>query len=296
MAGGVFEFSEYGGEMIIRTCPITRGLPTKMLKARFLEMCACQIVGENEYCAVECQGKKKPAELEFIELNREESGVAKQSGACEQCGKLGVSNLVKSHGKLCCPGCGVLRSGVKNHIEVVRGLIVEFFGEQEEQASVPTGTFVFPDLEVAKKILDCRETETIADAATRQMQRLYRLDPLYHESQEEIKELIGQINQDTPKEEVSTNMGGAISQACIMVRDFLLAKNESYGNSAADPVRIFSQADPLEQINVRIDDKLSRLIRGGGYPGDDDEQDLLGYLMLKRAVRIYHAEQARMAA
>lgn len=80
------------------------------------------------------------------------------------------------------------------------------------------------------------------------------------------------------------------------MRDFLLEKNASYGNSAADPVRIFSQADPLEQINVRIDDKLSRLIRGGSYPGDNDEKDLLGYLMLKRAVRLYHADQARLAA
>lgn len=38
----------------------------------------------------------------------------------------------------------------------------------------------------------------------------------------------------------------------------LLAKNAAYGNSALEPVRIFSKADPTEQIRVRIDDKLSR--------------------------------------
>ena len=43
--------------------------------------------------------------------------------------------------------------------------------------------------------------------------------------------------------------------------DLLLAKNDAYGNSALDPVRIFSRADPIEQLNVRLDDKLSRLAR-----------------------------------
>ena len=47
----------------------------------------------------------------------------------------------------------------------------------------------------------------------------------------------------------------------------LLAKNEAYGNSAIDPLRIFSRADPVEQIRVRIDDKLSRLARGGVAEG-----------------------------
>jgi hypothetical protein len=85
------------------------------------------------------------------------------------------------------------------------------------------------------------------------------------------------------------SMADAISIVCKIHCEILQAKNASYGNSAADPVRIFSKADPLEQINVRIDDKLSRLIRGHGYPGDNDEDDLIGYLLLKKAVRIYQA-------
>ena len=60
----------------------------------------------------------------------------------------------------------------------------------------------------------------------------------------------------------------------------LIEKNKAYGNSALDPVRIFSKADPLEQLQVRIDDKLSRLARGNEYPGDDTITDLLGYLIL----------------
>lgn len=64
------------------------------------------------------------------------------------------------------------------------------------------------------------------------------------------------------------------------VQSLLLEKNKAYGDSAVDPVRIFSKADNLEQIYVRIDDKLSRVKRGHEYPGDDTIKDLIGYLVL----------------
>lgn len=80
-------------------------------------------------------------------------------------------------------------------------------------------------------------------------------------------------------------MEKAIQEVCEEIKAFLLEKNRAYGNSAADPVRIFSKVDPLEQINVRIDDKLSRMARGNEYPGDDTELDLVGYLILKRAIK-----------
>jgi hypothetical protein len=63
--------------------------------------------------------------------------------------------------------------------------------------------------------------------------------------------------------------------------DLLISKNEAYGNSALDPVRVFSKADNIEQLNVRIDDKLSRLARGKDA-GEDVIKDLLGYLLLYR--------------
>ncbi|WP_437310080.1 hypothetical protein [Sorangium sp. So ce388] len=75
-----------------------------------------------------------------------------------------------------------------------------------------------------------------------------------------------------------------IAEECDRLKDLLLAKNACYGNSALDPVRIFSKADPVEQIRVRIDDKLSRLARGSAA-GEDVEQDLLGYLVLLRVAR-----------
>lgn len=67
---------------------------------------------------------------------------------------------------------------------------------------------------------------------------------------------------------------------CREIEQMLLDKNASYGDSVSDPLRVFSKADTMEAIRVRIDDKLSRIARGTGYPGDNDVRDLIGYLML----------------
>ncbi|MFA5517385.1 MAG: hypothetical protein WDA20_13995, partial [Desulfuromonadales bacterium] len=69
------------------------------------------------------------------------------------------------------------------------------------------------------------------------------------------------------------------------IESMLLAKNAAYGNSALVPVRVFSKADPVEQIRVRLDDKISRLMRGSEYANEDTEIDLLGYLVLLRLAR-----------
>ena len=65
----------------------------------------------------------------------------------------------------------------------------------------------------------------------------------------------------------------------------LIEKNAAYGNSAPDPVRVFSRAPVVEQLLVRIDDKLSRLARGSAA-GEDVERDLLGYLLILRVARL----------
>ena len=76
-----------------------------------------------------------------------------------------------------------------------------------------------------------------------------------------------------------------IRAMCARLANFLVEKNQSYGNSAAQPVGVFAKRlDPLAQIDVRIDDKLSRLARGAEYPGDDTIKDLAGYLILRLVV------------
>ena len=77
------------------------------------------------------------------------------------------------------------------------------------------------------------------------------------------------------------NMESQIRSVCNDIANMLIEKNKSYGNSAFDPVRVFAKSDTDEQINVRIDDKLSRIARGTEYPGDDTIMDLIGYLILK---------------
>jgi hypothetical protein len=60
----------------------------------------------------------------------------------------------------------------------------------------------------------------------------------------------------------------------------LISKNRKYGDSALHPTRIFSRANTVEQLNVRIDDKLSRKMSGQEDEEEDIDFDLIGYLFL----------------
>jgi hypothetical protein len=73
-----------------------------------------------------------------------------------------------------------------------------------------------------------------------------------------------------------------ISLVCNQIKELLLEKNRRYGDSALDPSRIFSKADAIEQLLVRIDDKLNRIQKGAGLLATDEDiiQDLIGYLVL----------------
>jgi hypothetical protein len=65
------------------------------------------------------------------------------------------------------------------------------------------------------------------------------------------------------------------------IRDLLIAKNKKYGNSALEPLGVFSQLSAKEGLLVRIDDKLKR-IKNGSLERDDEDvvNDLIGYLIL----------------
>lgn len=83
-----------------------------------------------------------------------------------------------------------------------------------------------------------------------------------------------------------------ISDECDILKELLLEKNRKYGNSAIEPSRIFSKADPCEQLKVRIDDKLSRIMNAQGDEDEDPVTDLLGYLiLLKVALRVQKLKQ-----
>lgn len=73
----------------------------------------------------------------------------------------------------------------------------------------------------------------------------------------------------------------SVDRELAAVRQVLVSKNEAYGNSALEPLRVFSSGDASEGIRVRIDDKLSRIARGADA-GEDTVLDLIGYLILLR--------------
>jgi hypothetical protein len=73
----------------------------------------------------------------------------------------------------------------------------------------------------------------------------------------------------------------SIKKKCKELQDLLLTKNARYGNSALDPVKIFSEAGAVAGIKVRIDDKLKRIKNAGLIDATEDTlQDLAGYLIL----------------
>lgn len=72
----------------------------------------------------------------------------------------------------------------------------------------------------------------------------------------------------------------AIIETCDAIKALLLEKNRKYGNSALNPCRVFSKADSVEQLKVRIDDKINRIKNEQNDEDEDVVKDLIGYLVL----------------
>ena len=70
-----------------------------------------------------------------------------------------------------------------------------------------------------------------------------------------------------------------IRKKCDEIRDLLIEKNKSYGNSVFDKGVLFS-VDPMYAIQARINDKLNRIKSKETYMSENDLMDLTGYLVL----------------
>lgn len=92
----------------------------------------------------------------------------------------------------------------------------------------------------------------------------------------EVKDEIQRING----EGIMQTASDIISAKCDELKNLLLEKNRKYGNSALSPIRIFSRATTIEQILVRIDDKLNRIKNRQSDEDEDVIMDLAGYLIL----------------
>lgn len=93
--------------------------------------------------------------------------------------------------------------------------------------------------------------------------------------------MINQTKGENQNMELSKTQG-LIAEVCESLKTMLIEKNKSYGNSSLEPIRIFAKASDEEQLNSRIDDKLSRIARGNEYDNEDTVSDLIGYLILKK--------------
>ena len=72
-----------------------------------------------------------------------------------------------------------------------------------------------------------------------------------------------------------------VEEVLEQIQKMLIDKNRKYGNSALEPLGVFSQLSAKEGLLIRIDDKLKR-IKNGSLEKDDEDvvNDLIGYLVL----------------
>lgn len=79
---------------------------------------------------------------------------------------------------------------------------------------------------------------------------------------------------------MKTTTARRIRAKCREIADMLVAKNRAYGDSALEPLNIFSRGDAEANIAARLDDKLARVRNAPGAFGENEVVDLVGYLVL----------------
>lgn len=87
------------------------------------------------------------------------------------------------------------------------------------------------------------------------------------------------------KVEMESRFDESVWDTLIGIFFLLIEKNRKYGDSALNPARIFSKASNIEQIKVRIDDKLSRIKNAQDDEDEDVIADLIGYLVLLKIAK-----------
>lgn len=90
------------------------------------------------------------------------------------------------------------------------------------------------------------------------------------------------VQDRTDSDELATqSFGLRLEKTAGKVIHLLKTKNRAYGNTALDPVKIFSRLDATEALCARIDDKIMRIKNKGiNDQTEDTVDDLIGYLLL----------------
>ena len=87
-----------------------------------------------------------------------------------------------------------------------------------------------------------------------------------------------------------------IAFVCDEIKEMLITKNRKYGDSALSPVNIFYRGTAEDALKVRIDDKLSRIMNRQDDEDEDPENDLIGYLVLRKVQKIKQDLQMEILA
>lgn len=97
----------------------------------------------------------------------------------------------------------------------------------------------------------------------------------------------GYISEPTEEEIRQKEFSMSVYRVVEDLARLLIEKNRKYGDSALNPARIFSKADSMEQLRVRLDDKLNRIKNAQDDDTEDAVKDLTGYLILFMIARGY---------
>jgi len=77
------------------------------------------------------------------------------------------------------------------------------------------------------------------------------------------------------------NTKDRITKKCRDLEKLLLRKNDAYGDSALNPLGVFSSCNASEGLKIRLDDKLKRIANAGLVKDTEDTlTDIAGYIIL----------------
>lgn len=120
LAGG--QHADLG--IVLRQCPVTSGLPTRMSAAGWVAACSARRESAKKYatkswCGI-CQGRFRPQELEIIEIG--ENMGTKKIGKCESCGRTKTA-VSHANNMSMCANCLTAYTAVRMRLEVVANAI-----------------------------------------------------------------------------------------------------------------------------------------------------------------------------
>jgi len=105
--------------------------------------------------------------------------------------------------------------------------------------------------------------------------------PTWAEKVKALDEITTGLNIDKWKVPENADFAWHLDKVTESITNLLKEKNAAYGNTALNPLGIFSKLGASEAIKARIDDKLARIANKGlNDDTEDTARDLVGYLLL----------------